>query len=373
MHDLIATPFQGQHLILRPGSPRAVKIGSARFADLTSAVSTGQPVPAWLGDVARRAWGVDTSDRPANAAVLVREPGPYEFSRATWEINLGCDFDCEHCYLGEKRFEGLDWNGKERLLTVMRDAGVVWLQITGGEPLIDPQFPAAYQLAHELGMQVELLSNGSQLAKPRLIELLTALPPTKMSLSVYGASDKTYDGLTRRRGAFKRFARGLDAAVAAGLNIDLSLIITNRNAHEADAMRAWAGRLGLPHREYANISPTIHGGAESLPSQSPEHLTHRAPFTGCPAGHTFFHADPFGRASICKVGREPNIDLPTEGVAGLARLGSIADSLMLRTGGCSGCQLSGTCRVCRPMAKVFQEAKAPLHSYCQHGTKEAAS
>jgi hypothetical protein len=36
-----------------------------------------------------------------------------------------------------------------------------------------------------------------------------------------------------------------------------------------------------------------------------------------------FHANPFGRASICKVGREPNIDLR------LTRLGSIAGSLTL--------------------------------------------
>src|SRR3546814_18306605 len=34
--------------------------------------------------------------------------------------------------------------------------------------------------------------------------------------------------------------------------------------------------------------------AQPLPQQSPEHLTHRQPFTGCPAGVTFFHADPFG-------------------------------------------------------------------------------
>ena len=134
-------------------------------------------------------------------------------------------------------------------------------------------------------------------------------------------------------------------------------------------MRAWARSLGVRFREYANISPTIHGGAETLPSQSPEYLTNRQPFTGCPAGRTFFHADPFGRASICKVGRGLNIDLVAEGVDGLVRLGSIAESLMLRTGGCSGCTLSSTCRVCRPMAKVFQEAKAPLNHYCQHGER----
>nr|WP_262505503.1 radical SAM protein [Streptomyces sp. TRM68367] len=328
-------------------------------------------MPDWLVDAVSRAWDIDLAGRTAAGTVLIRAGGPYEFSRSTWELNLGCDYDCVMCYLGEKRFEGLDMAGKRRLLDVMAEAGVIWLQMTGGEPLIDPDFPEAYEYAHELGMQLEVLSNGSRLHKDHVLELFARLPPSKMSLSVYGATADTYDTVTRNRGAFDRFSAGLERAVNAGLNLTLSLIITRQNAHEVDAMRAWARRLGLPFSEYANMSPTIHGTAEPLPSQSPEHLTSRAPFTGCPAGHTFFHADPFGRASICKVGREPNIDLIAEGVEGLARLGAIADSLMLRTGGCTGCALSGSCRVCRPMAKVFQAAKAPLHTYCQHGTKEA--
>lgn len=262
----------------------------------------------------------------------------------------------------------MDLAGKERLLLTLRDAGVIWLQITGGEPLIDPHFPFVYERAHELGMQVEILSNGSRLRSNRIFNLLAKYPPTKLSLSVYGATAETYDGLTRRRGAFDRFTEGLARVVGARMNLDFSLIITRRNAHEQDAMRAWADELGVPYREYANISPTIYGTAEPLPTQSPEHLTQREPFTGCPAGVTFFHVDPHGRASICTVGRDPNVDLLAEGVEGLARLGGIAESLMLRTGGCSGCTLSATCRVCRPMAKVFQDAKAPLTHYCQHGT-----
>ncbi|WP_435208275.1 radical SAM protein [Streptomyces sp. bgisy034] len=371
MHDLITSPFQGDHLVLRPGSPKGLKIPRVKFVQLKAAVSGGEAIPAWLADAVNRSWGIDLTGRCAAGTVLVREPGPYEFSRATWEINLGCDYDCVMCYLGEKRFEGLDMTGKRRLLEVMAAAGVIWLQMTGGEPLIDPDFPGAYRFAHELGMQVEVLSNGSRLHKDHVLALLVELPPSKMSLSVYGATADTYDTVTGNRGAFERFTAGLEKAASAGLHLDLSLIITRQNAHEAEAMRAWAKRLALPFREYANLSPTIHGTAEPLPSQSPEHLTHRAPFTGCPAGVTFFHADPFGRASICKVGRRPNIDLIAEGVEGLARLGGIAGSLMLRTGGCTGCQLSDSCRVCRPMAKVFQEAKAPLHHYCQHGMREA--
>lgn len=120
---------------------------------------------------------------------------------------------------------------------------------------------------------------------------------------------------------------------------------------------------------YSNISPTIYGGPESLPAQSLEHLRRRKPFTGCNAGHTFFHSDPHGMASICKVGRNPQIPLLDEGLHGLARLGGVADRLLLRQGGCSGCGLSGSCGTCMPLAALYRKAQAPLASYCQHGRR----
>jgi hypothetical protein len=147
----------------------------------------------------------------------------------------------------------------------------------------------------------------------------------------------------------------------------LNIIVADRNAHELDAMRAMADSHDFPHQVYTNMSPTISGGGEPLPTQASEFLRRRKPFTGCNTGHTFFHCDPFGKASICKVGRDPQIDLIAEGAEGLRALGGIADRLMLRTGGCSGCTLSGTCWTCRPLAKLYQEAKAPLNTYCQHG------
>ncbi|MFJ3573994.1 hypothetical protein [Streptomyces rubiginosohelvolus] len=54
----------------------------------------------------------------------------------------------------------------------------------------------------------------------------------------------------------------------------------------------------------------------------------------------------------------PNVPhtLKRRGIDGLTWLGTIADRLMLRTGGCEDCALSGTCRVCRPLVKHYQEA-----------------
>jgi sulfatase maturation enzyme AslB (radical SAM superfamily) len=370
MHEVIASPFLDDYLVLRPDDQRAVKIGARRYRDLLGAAAVPDaPCPPWLVDAVLRRWGRDLDGRALAGTVLVREPSQLGYGRASYEINLGCDYDCEHCYLGEKRFAGLDLRGKRALLHALRDAGVLWFQITGGEPLIDPHFADVYRLAQSLGMIIEILSNGSRLSNPKILDVLTAYRPYRISLSVYGTTAETYERLTRRRGSFRRFERGLAAALEAKLPVDLSLIITSHNAHEADRMRGWADRLGLSSREYTHMSPTIYGGDESLSSQSIVHVKPRSPFVGCNAGHTFLHVDPHGMASICKVARDRQIDLLAEGAAGLTGLAGIADALMLRTGGCSGCQLSGQCSVCRPLAKLHQEAKAPLDRYCQHAER----
>jgi MoaA/NifB/PqqE/SkfB family radical SAM enzyme len=170
--------------------------------------------------------------------VLVRRPSPYGHGRASYELNLGCNYDCEHCYLGLKQFEGLSWPDRERLLHLLCEAGVLWLQLTGDEPLIDKLFIDGYSLASELSMMISISSNGSRLSNPKILELLTSRRPYRLTLSVYGASAASYDGLTRRRGSFAKFARGLAAAHEASLPINLNLIVARQNAHQLDQMRA---------------------------------------------------------------------------------------------------------------------------------------
>ncbi|MFJ9557966.1 radical SAM protein [Nocardiopsis sp. NPDC101807] len=369
MHSLLVAPFLDSFLLMRPGHTAGAKLPRRRYDELTGAPQ-GAPVPVWLVTTAHQVFGLDLSGRSLDPTVLVRQRSPHGYVRASYELNLGCNYDCEHCYLGDRPFDGLDWTGREKLLHIMRDAGVVWVQLTGGEPLIDKYFPEVHRLAHELGMMVSISSNGSRLANPRILDVLTTYRPYRLTVSVYGATEESYDGMTRRRGSYRKFIKGMDAAHEANLPVQLSVVVSERNADEVDAMVAMATDRGFSHHVYVNMSPTIHGDGSVLVTQSAEHLRERKQFTGCNAGHTFFHSDPHGRASICKIGRDDAIDLMAEGVAGLSRLGEVADRLMLRNGGCSGCALSGSCTVCRPLAKQYQQAKAPLGMYCQHGQRK---
>lgn len=369
MHQLIVSPQSDKYVVVRPGARNGMQIPHAMYAEAANTVEKGAPLPPWLIQAANRAWRLRLDQSESYRAVLVRPLTALNYGRATWELNRGCNFACDMCVVWKRPVEGLPMEGKRKLLEMVRDAGVLWFQFTGGEPTIDQDFLESYRLAYGMGMMIEILTNGTRLNHGSTLEVLTALPPHKVTVSVYGATAESFDSLTRKRGAFKRVMAGLAAAKEAGLQLELTLIVTRHNGHEADAMRALAEQYG-PYKEYRNISPSYDSDPGPLSSQVPEYIDRSSVFTGCPAGHTFFHLDPFGNATMCKVGRENPINLMTEGLDGLLRLPAIADAQMLRTGGCSGCQISDKCRVCRPVAKLYQEAKAPLRNYCQHGFEE---
>jgi uncharacterized Fe-S cluster-containing radical SAM superfamily protein len=234
MHDLLAAPFLGQYLLLQPGSTDGVQLPRGYFDQLAQAAAAGGSYPPWLSGLARQRWRVELPESDAiDGRVLVREESPFGYGRASWEINLGCNYACSHCYLGLKEFAGLPWPDKARLLHMMRDAGVVWLQITGGEPTIDKHFTDAYQLAFELGMMVTVSTNGSRLWRRDLLELFTTLAPYRLVISLYGATEAAYDGLTQRRGSYKAFRRGIAAAIEAGLPVRLNIVVTDVSADDS--------------------------------------------------------------------------------------------------------------------------------------------
>lgn len=366
-NQLIASPFPGGYVVVRQGHEGGVRIGAELYTQLRDA-TPDTVAPAWLADTAREGLGVDVAGHRIRDTVVVRPDTSFGYARASYELNLGCNYDCEHCYLGEKRFDGLDWPDRVRLLDTIAASGVLWLQLTGGEPLIDALFEETHAYAWGLGMQIQLSTNGATLHRPKTLDLLTRMPPYRITLSIYGGTAASYDAMTRRRGSFHKFMKGLAAAYEAGLTLRINIVVSNRNEHEIPLMREIAASHGAAAFEYNQISPTIYGGGEVLPSQATQVLRPKAtPYTGCNAGITHYHADPHGLASICKIGRQHQVNLVSEGTGGLAKLVQFADAQLTRHGGCSGCGLQKTCGTCMPLATLYREAKAPPAVFCQHG------
>lgn len=184
---------------------------------------------------------------------------PYLFSRAgaagvplagTFELTCRCNFDCRMCYIHRSQFDA-SARAAERdaawwlaLARSARDAGMLTLLLTGGEPLLRPDFPEIYTACRNLGLLVSVNTNG-MLLTPELVQLLAQTPPQRINLTLYGASRETYAALCGRPEAYDRVLWTIDALQAAGVPLKLNFTETPYNQADAPAVYAFARARGL--------------------------------------------------------------------------------------------------------------------------------
>ena len=91
-YQLIASPYPDGHLVVSPGREGGIKIGANRYAELRD-TGPDAPVPGWLAAAARAQWDQDVTGLTTAGAVMVRPETPYRYARASYELNLGCNYD----------------------------------------------------------------------------------------------------------------------------------------------------------------------------------------------------------------------------------------------------------------------------------------
>ena len=94
----------------------------------------------------------------------VRMPGIVDAPfLVVWDCTHLCNLKCKHCYIGAKeKMEGeLTTEEGKRLIDEMRDAGVIILAFSGGEPLMRKDFFELADYAHRNDLYVTSATNGT--------------------------------------------------------------------------------------------------------------------------------------------------------------------------------------------------------------------
>ena len=114
----------------------------------------------------------------------------------TFELTSRCNLDCKMCYVHMSKAEQ-DKIGRE--LTAEQwidlgrqavDAGMIYLLLTGGEPLLRPDFQEIYTALIQMGLMMTINTNAT-LMTPQIIELFKKHRPEKVNVTLYGMSDET--------------------------------------------------------------------------------------------------------------------------------------------------------------------------------------
>ena len=323
----------------------------------------------------------------------------------TAELTRRCNFGCAHCYCrlpeehpsAAEEMRGEEW---ERIFGEAASEGAMFLLVTGGEPLLHPDFRAIWMAGKRLGLIPDLYTNAS-LVTPEIADFLAYWPPRRVSMTLYGSTEATSRAVTGREGMLDRALEAASLLRERGLFVEIKATITRRNAHELPGVRAHASPEGKVFRWSAELIGAVegsHGRPESvrlsgreivelektdpvrwaewqerLSSLPPSSEIPGSPFR-CQIGRANVHVDPHGMMRACEF---------VESVAYDVRKGSFREGwrralpgLLERfawdPGPCHTCNLADVCRICPGHALVAgQPVSSPTVMHCELGRARA--
>ena len=115
----------------------------------------------------------------------------------TFELSPVCNFSCKMCYVRKTVQEVKEHPRKLmsleqciKLAEQARKEGMLYLLLTGGEPLLWPDFWKLYEALSKMGFLIGINTNGSMI-DDQVIERWKENPPYRVNITLYGANDNT--------------------------------------------------------------------------------------------------------------------------------------------------------------------------------------
>jgi MoaA/NifB/PqqE/SkfB family radical SAM enzyme len=155
-----------------------------------------------------------------------------------------CNFRCRHCFHGEllDSREEFTLTEAQSLLdhfrTVYRLDAVTLL---GGEPLLYPHIVTLCRYAKQLGLTVEICTNGHSGFRAKVLAVAPVLDKLRVSLDGLAAS---HDRI-RQPGSFASAINTIDTAVALGVTVGATMTITDHNLEQVVPLARLLQRHGV--------------------------------------------------------------------------------------------------------------------------------
>lgn len=317
------------------------------------------------------------------------------------ELTRRCNLSCVHCYNSlpangaAARAEELTTGEHRRILDEIAEAGCLWLLLTGGEVFLRKDFREIFEHARARGFLITLFTNGT-LIDAAMADWLAERPPFSVEISLYGATPKTHDRVTRVPGSYDRCLHGIRLLAERGLPLLLKTMAMRPNRDEIQEMRRFAeGELGVEFRFDGMINPRIDGSLTPLevrlspfevvdldirdPRRSAEWVRFCEHFSrppggdggllyGCGGGRNAFAVDPAGRLGACVLARRETYDLRS----GTFREGwedfllRLCRKKAARRTRCTDCGIRDMCGMCPANGEIEGgDAEAPVDFLCR--------
>lgn len=181
---------------------------------------------------------------------------------SAFEISPVCNFQCRMCYVRRTRPEveragGLlpaDW--WIRVAGQAKEAGLLYPLITGGEPFLYPEIQKLLTEFNKMGLFVTMNTNAALITE-EVIEWLREIPPFRLNITLYGASDESYDALCGDSQGFTKVRRAVSLLKKADISFRFNCSLTPQNKADLEGIIRYGESVGVPAKIATYMFPPI--------------------------------------------------------------------------------------------------------------------
>jgi MoaA/NifB/PqqE/SkfB family radical SAM enzyme len=166
------------------------------------------------------------------------------------DLTYRCNNNCCHCWLwlssgAPQADEELSLAEIQRIVDEARQMGCQAWAISGGEPMLRPDFAEIFDYITRKSVSYSLNTNGT-LITPEIARLLTR--KGRKMVALYGATAEVHDRVTRNPGSFEATMRGFAYLKEAGAGFIVQIVPMRENYHQYAEMLALAESLSPQYR-----------------------------------------------------------------------------------------------------------------------------
>lgn len=174
------------------------------------------------------------------------------------ELTTACNLRCSYCYRKSGPNEPEDRLATSRLLeilVVLLNNGLHSVELTGGEPLLHPNFVQIVNFCGERFSLIGLLTNGTLITESLLDKLLPFRDKMVVSVSLDSHIPTVHDARRGRRGAFDKTANAIRLLSQQGFLTRVSMSVDQHNWKDIESTLLLARQLGASMFTYSPILP----------------------------------------------------------------------------------------------------------------------
>ncbi|MCK5005496.1 MAG: radical SAM protein [Candidatus Aminicenantes bacterium] len=259
------------------------------------------------------------------------------------DLTYRCNNKCRHCWLWldkdsseiKKELNFAQW---KNIFDDARKMGTREWVISGGEPMLHPDFPEIFDYLTSSSMTYTLNTNGTMIT-PEIARMMKR-NGSKM-VALYGADPEVHDMITRYPGSFEQAMRGFELLKEHGAGFTVQVVPMKDNYHQLDKMIDLAKTLSASYRigtswlfhsacrsegmnkvideqrltpeQVAALDPPnpgyiskyklSHSGIDSqVKAEEDDRLLHK-----CVSTRNSFHVDPYGGMANCIFVKDPEL------------------------------------------------------------------